>query len=204
VLLYELLTGKTPFEAKRLLEAGLDEVRRIIREEEPVRPSARLHTLDAAEQTTVAKLRQSDPPKLVHLIQGDLDWIVMKALEKDRTRRYETPRDLAADIDRHLKSQPIAARRPSVIYTTRKLLRRRGKQLALAALLAVAATWTVAVTWQHQQTRPRTPCGDQLDQDATGGVGMDQPSDRGRSVEPDGAGKSTSMHRAAGRADPIG
>src|SRR5208283_1333437 len=87
VLLYELLTGKTPFEAKRLLEAGLNEVRRIIREEEPVPPSTRLHTLNAAEQTTVAKHRQSEPPKLVHLIRGDLDWIVMKCLEKDRTRR---------------------------------------------------------------------------------------------------------------------
>jgi serine/threonine protein kinase len=92
VLLYELLMGKTPFEGKRLLDAGLDEIRRIIREDEPVRPSTRLHTLDAAEQTTVAKHRQSDPPKLAHLISGDLDWIVMKALEKDRTRRYETAR----------------------------------------------------------------------------------------------------------------
>ncbi len=100
VLLYELLTGKIPFESKRLLEAGLDEIRRIIREEEPVRPSTRLHTLDAAEQTTVARHRQCDPPKLAHQMRGDLDWIVMKALDKDRTRRYETASGLAADLKR--------------------------------------------------------------------------------------------------------
>jgi eukaryotic-like serine/threonine-protein kinase len=112
VLLYELLTGKTPFEAKRLLEAGLDEIRRIIREEEPVRPSTKLQTLDAAEQTTVAKHRQSDPPKLVHLIRGDLDWIVMKALEKDRGRRYETANGLAMDVQRHGGETNWHSRRP--------------------------------------------------------------------------------------------
>jgi serine/threonine protein kinase len=116
VLLYELLTGETPFEAKRLDEAGLDEIRRIIREEEPPRPSTRLHTLDAAEQTTVAKHRQSDPPKLAHLISGDLDWIVMKALEKDRGRRYETANGLAMDIQRHLNNEPVVARPPGSFY----------------------------------------------------------------------------------------
>src|SRR5579859_725903 len=121
VLLYELLTGKTPFESRRLLEAGLDEIRRIIREEEPVRPSTRLHTLDAAEQTTVAKHRQSDPPKLVHLIRGDLDWIVMKALEKDRARRYETANGLAADVRRHLDNEPVEAGPPSKVYRLQKM-----------------------------------------------------------------------------------
>ena len=143
VLLYELLTGKTPFEAKRLLEAGLDEVRRIIREEEPARPSTKLQALEAAEQTTLAKLRQSDPPKLVHLIRGDLDWIVMKALEKDRGRRYETASGLAMDIQRHLGNEPVLARPPSARYRLQKAWRRNKTAFTAATLMAavlVAAT----------------------------------------------------------------
>src|SRR5208282_4440300 len=136
VLLYELLTGKTPFDAKRLLEGGLDEIRRIILEEEPSRPSIRLDTLDAAEQTTVAEPRQSDPPKLVHLLRGDLDWIVMKALEKDRARRYETAGGLAADIRRHLNHEVVVAGPPGQLYRLRKLVRRN--RLVFAAGTAVA------------------------------------------------------------------
>jgi len=149
VLLYELLTGKTPFEAKRLLEAGLDEVRRIIREEEPVRPSTRLDTLDAAEQTTVALHRQSDPPKLVHLIRGDLDWIVMKALEKDRGRRYETANGLAMDIQRHLENEPVLARPPSAAYRLQKAWRRNKTTFAFATLLAVVLVAATGISaWQ--------------------------------------------------------
>src|SRR5579859_1305085 len=121
VLLYELLTGKTPFESRRLLEAGLDEIRRIIREEEPSRPSTRVHTLDLAERTTMARRRQSDPTRLVHLIRGDLDWIVMKALEKDRARRYETANGLAADVRRHLDNEPVEAGPPSKVYRLQKM-----------------------------------------------------------------------------------
>ena len=149
VLLYELLTGKTPFEAKRLLDAGLDEVRRIIREEEPMRPSTRLHTLDLAEQTTVAKHRQSDPPKLAHMIRGDLNWIVMKCLEKDRTRRYETANGLASDILRHLDNEPVVARPPSALYRIEKLVRRNRLAFTAAALVALALVLgIVASTWE--------------------------------------------------------
>ena len=148
VLLYELLTAKTPFEAKRLLEAGLDEVRRIIREEEPLRPSTRLQMLDAAEQTTLAKHRQSDPPKLAHLIRGDLDWIVMKALEKDRSRRYETANGLAADIQRHLANEPVAACPPSNFYRLQKMVRRN--KLVVAAITGVIGSLILGLgtsTW---------------------------------------------------------
>ena len=149
VLLYESLTGKTPFEARRLLEAGLDEVRRIIREEEPLRPSTRLQALEAAEQTTVARHRQSDPPKLVHVIRGDLDWIVMKALDKDRRRRYETVNALAADVKRHLNNEPVVARPPSTAYRLQKAWRRNQLAFTAAAVMAAALVVGTAVSsWQ--------------------------------------------------------
>ncbi len=136
VLLYELLTGKTPFDAKELLKAGLDEMRRRIREEEPQRPSTRLSTLANADLTQVARHRKSDPAHLTRFIRGDLDWIVMKCLEKDRTRRYETANGLAMDIRRHLSSEPVTARPPSATYRFQKLVRRN--KLAVAAVGAVA------------------------------------------------------------------
>jgi eukaryotic-like serine/threonine-protein kinase len=149
VLLYELLTGKTPFEAKRLLEAGLDEVRRIIREEEPVRPSTKLHTLEAAEQTTVARHRRSDPPKLAHLIRGDLDWIVMKCLEKDRARRYETANGLAMDIQRHSNDEPVTARPPSAAYKLQKAWQRNKLVFtAAAAIIAILMVGIAVSSWQ--------------------------------------------------------
>src|SRR6266576_2916360 len=107
VLLYELLTGKTPFDANELLKAGLDEMRRTIREQEPDRPSTRLSTMAEGELTTVAKHRHTEAPRLIHLGRGDMDWIVMKCLEKDRTRRYETANGLARDIERHLSNEPV-------------------------------------------------------------------------------------------------
>src|SRR5438034_4583770 len=102
VLLYELLTGKTPFDAKELFDAGLDEMRRTIREKEPVRPSTRLSTMLEGELRLTAKQRQCDAPRLIALLRGDLDWIVMKTLEKDRTRRYETANGLGTDVQRYL------------------------------------------------------------------------------------------------------
>src|SRR6059036_3089236 len=110
VLLYELLTGTTPFDSEELLASGLDEMRRTIREREPVRPSTRLSTMLEGELTTTARQRQSESLKLIHLLRGDVDWIVMKCLEKDRARRYETANGLASDIQRHLNNEPVVAR----------------------------------------------------------------------------------------------
>jgi serine/threonine protein kinase len=113
VLLYELMAGQTPFDAKKLMASGIDAMRKTIREQEPVRPSTRLAALDAEELTTTAKRRSSDAPRLINLLKGDLDWVVMKCLEKDRTRRYETANGLAADLKRHLNNEPVVARPPS-------------------------------------------------------------------------------------------
>ena len=146
VLLYELLTGKTPFDAKRLVAAGLDEIRRIIREEDPPRPSTRISTLDAGEQTAIAKRRHAELPKLLGLIRGDLDWIVMKTLEKDRTRRYETANGLATDIERHLNNEPVVARPPSNLYRFQKLLRRNKLAFAAGATIAVVLVLAVVVS----------------------------------------------------------
>ena len=135
VLLYELLTGQTPFDAKELLQGGLDAMRRIIREKEPSRPSTRLSTLLQAELTNVANHRQTEAPKLVNLLRGDLDWIVIKSLEKDRTRRYETADGLAMDIKRHLSYEAVLARPPSGLYRFQKLVRRNKLSFIAAAIL---------------------------------------------------------------------
>src|SRR6266478_4580524 len=105
VLLYELLTSSTPFEVGELLKKGLDEIRRVIREQEPLRPSTRLSKMTSVDLTSVAQHRKSEPPILIRCIRGDLDWIAMKALEKDRNRRYETANDLALDIQRFLSNE---------------------------------------------------------------------------------------------------
>ncbi len=120
VLLYELLTGSTPFDTVELLKGGLDEVRRVIREQEPARPSTRLSKMTRADLTTVAHHRGSEPPTLIHAVCGDLDWITMKAMEKDRTRRYETANGFALDVQRYLANEPILARPPSTLYKLQK------------------------------------------------------------------------------------
>jgi serine/threonine protein kinase len=148
VLLYELLTGKTPLDQKELLAAGLDEMRRTIREKEPLRPSTRLSTMLEGERTTTAKHRHTDAPKLIHLLRGDLDWIVMKALEKDRGRRYETANGLARDVQRFLANEPVAARPPSRFYRFQKLARRNKLAFAAAtAVLLALAAGLVASNW---------------------------------------------------------
>src|SRR5437773_5698844 len=124
VLLYELLTSSTPFDTEELLKAGLDEIRKVIREQEPLRPSTRLSKMAETDLTTVARQRRSEPPRLIHVVRGDLDWIAMKALEKDRTRRYETANDLALDVKRFLENEPVSARPPSRLYKFQKMVRR--------------------------------------------------------------------------------
>jgi len=137
VLLYELMTGTTPFERNRLETAGLDEWRRILREEEPVRPSTRISTLGMAV-TTVSTNRRSDPRQLSQLFRGELDWIAMKALEKDRDRRYATAADMARDVERYLRNEPVEASPPSSVYRMRKFLRRhRGPVLAALLIFIV-------------------------------------------------------------------
>jgi serine/threonine protein kinase len=153
VLLYELLTGQTPFDATALLKAGLDQMRRIIREQEPQRPSTRLSTLEHADLTTVAQHRRAEPPKLVGLIRGDLDWIVMKSLEKDRTRRFETVNSLATDVQRHLDNEPVVARPPSQLYRLQKLIRRNRFAFAgtTVLVLAIVAGLSVSTWLLHQE-----------------------------------------------------
>ena len=147
VLLYELLTGETPFDRQRLRSAAFDELLRIIREEEPPKPSLRLSTSESLR--SIADNRQIEPKKLGTLVRGDLDWIVMKALEKDRTRRYETVGELAADVRRHLSHEPIVAGPPSVIYKLRKFARRNKAAMATVGLVAAALVLGLVVsTWQ--------------------------------------------------------
>ncbi len=151
VLLYELLTGKTPFDAKELLASGIEAMRKTIREKEPVRPSTRLtQALVAAEVTRrtsgVPEESASSRRRLQELVQqlrGDLDWIAMKCLEKDRTRRYDTANGLASDVQRYLNTEPVTARPPSQLYRVQKMVRRN--KLAFAAASAVAAALVIGL-----------------------------------------------------------
>jgi tetratricopeptide (TPR) repeat protein len=138
VLLYELLTGTTPLDKERLKRAAFDEVRRIIREEEPPRPSTRISTMGEAAQRTISTERHTEPAKLSKLVRGELDWIVMKALEKERGQRYETANGFARDVERYLRDEPVEACPPSAAYRFRKFARRnRGPLLAASAMLAM-------------------------------------------------------------------
>ncbi len=136
VLLYEILTGSTPFDSSTLKQAGPDEMRRMIREVEPPRPSARISTLNAENLSTISERRRMEPRKLSQQLRGELDWIVMKALEKDRNRRYETANSFARDVQRYLANQPIEARPASARYRLQKMMQRnKGPVVAVISLV---------------------------------------------------------------------
>ena len=137
VVLYELLAGTQPFDAKELRTAGFDEMRRRIREEEPQKPSTRVSSLGDASRVA-AERRRTDIQGLARTLRGDLDWIVMKALEKDQTRRYGSPSDLAADVGRYLQDEPVEASPPNTIYRIHKFARRHRVGVAAGAMVAVA------------------------------------------------------------------
>ncbi|MCO6042444.1 protein kinase [Aeoliella sp. ICT_H6.2] len=134
VLLYELLSGETPFDRQRLRSAAIDELMRIIREEDPPQPSTRLSK--SLSLPTIASKRKTEPKELGCLLRGELDWIVMKALEKDRTRRYETANGLRMDIQRHLDGDPVIAAPPSTSYRLKKMVKRHRLSFGIAALIA--------------------------------------------------------------------
>jgi WD40 repeat protein len=147
VLLYELLAGSPPFEPERLRRAALDEVLRLVREEEPPRPSARLSTSQA--KASIAAVRQSDPAKLAKLMRGELDWVVMKAMEKDRARRYDTAAGLARDVERYLKDEAVEACPPSLGYRLLKFYHRNRAAIIAVALVAFTLKITTAFSmWQ--------------------------------------------------------
>jgi hypothetical protein len=154
VLLYELLTGRTPFDSKKLIESGMDEMRRTLREREPQPPSTLLTTLGNTELTKLAAQHNAEPPRLLSTLRGDLDWIVMKALEKDRNRRYQTANGLAMDVQRYLNNEPVVARSPSRLYRFQKLVRRnRGVFAAIAAVTFALLVGLGVSTWLFLEER---------------------------------------------------
>ncbi|MFO1487228.1 MAG: serine/threonine-protein kinase [Verrucomicrobiota bacterium] len=157
VLLYELLTGRTPFETKELMERGIDGMRRTLQEREPQRPSVVVTTMRGQALTQLAQLRHIEPPKLISLLRGDLDWIVIRCLEKDRGRRYQTANGLAMDVQRFLSNEPVNARPPSRIYLLQKLMRRNKAAFAAGLMVALALVAGIGLsTWfWHQERQAR-------------------------------------------------
>lgn len=154
VLLYELLAGRPPYDPQSLLQAGVAEIRRIIREVDPPRPSTRLATLTDADRATIAQARNAAPVQLSSVLRGDLDWIVMRCLEKDRARRYGTASELADDIRRHLRRETVTARPPDPVYRARKFIsRHRVASASAAAIAASLIAGTVVSTVQAQRAR---------------------------------------------------
>ena len=149
VLLYELLTSRPPYDPKSLMRAGVDEIRRIIREVEPPRPSTRVSTLTVTDRATAARLRCAAPMQLTSVLRGDLDWIVMRCLEKDRDRRYSTAHELASDVRRHLRQEPVVARPPSALYRMQKFVARN--RLVCVSVLAIAAALVIGTVVSVRQ-----------------------------------------------------
>ena len=144
VMLYELLTGSPPIDAKQFKRGAILEMLRMVREVEPPRPSTKLSTADALPN--IAANRSIEPAKLSKLLQGELDWVVMKALEKDRTRRYDTANGFARDIQRYLADEVVEARPPSAGYRLKKFVRRHKGQVIAASLVLVALVAGMAGT----------------------------------------------------------
>ena len=138
VLLCELLTGRTPFNTTELLSGGYDSMRKIIREKEPPKPSTQLSTLSSEDLRLAAAKQSSDPGRLWQMVRGDLDWIVLKAMEKDRTRRYESALTLAADVENFLSDEPVSAVAPSVRYRFKKFARRNRKALIASVAIMIS------------------------------------------------------------------
>src|SRR5262249_201983 len=148
VLLYELLTGSTPLTHKRMKEAAYGEILRLIKEEEPPRPSTRLSESGEA-LASISANRQTEPAKLTKLVRGELDWIVMKTLEQEGNRRYETANAFAGDVQRYLADEPVLACQPSAGYRLRKFARRNKGVLTATMLIAIAlVVGTVVSAWQ--------------------------------------------------------
>ena len=188
VLLYELLTGNTPFDRQRLRSVGLSELLRIIREEEPPRASTRLGGSDTLP--SIAANRRIEPMRLAAAVRGELDWIVMKTLEKDRNRRYETADGLAMDIRRYLDDQPVLARPPSAVYRFTKFARRNKISLAGAAMIAVSLVAIALGSLSHavrlqKESRQRVELNRTLGDAVIELQGLKERTERGRLDDPE-------------------
>ena len=167
VLLYELLTGRTPFDKTDLLKLGVEELRRTVCEREPLSPSAKLQTLNNEEITKTARMRRMEPPALLSQLHGDLDWIVLMCLEKDRTRRYATANGLAMDVEHYLRQEPILARSPSELYRLQKFVRRnRIVFLSGAATAAALFLCTIISTMMFVKEREARSAEERLRKEA--------------------------------------
>jgi len=170
VLLYELLTGRTPFDTQKLLSSGYDAVMRTIREDDPPKSSTRLSTLNEEELGTVAARRGAEPASLNRLMRGDLDWVVMKAMEKDRARRYETSNALAQDLQRYLGEEPVQARPPSSLYRLEKMVRRNKLLFVTGGLVSASLVIGLGIStllfFKEKTARERAVSAEQRAEDA--------------------------------------